>query len=408
MHVTTLQPGTATNTIIVQPTENYPLLVKPATTWLHREVALSGQPTEQQVYYTQDTQVSTPAPQAVYYPVSLPDETALSMVPAQNNTYPITVVPTQRKIPVFFPTQEAGFYFSRPALCPAFPAFSPMQTNLNPYSSPHQAVPETAIQCLPQDPTGITPAKGSEVLKIMELVTSNGGRIFTATVIGIANNHRGTGNIQLESFNLKVGLHFPSPITTSNLISLPVQGKLCFSSRQALAQYLFRQPLGCFYTIDLQRESVGRIPIFLKCDQVELSSSTQPRISHDTTEPLDAEEEIHKIIDHLKSLNEKRVNARIIFFDSKQVGGIACHKDPTSGYITYFMFRTPSVYFSIPVSSLREQFSHLEATIEHSMSDTELSDYIVSLGVGSFLDQGIRRKGSIQIFSHTITFVSDD
>lgn len=404
MHVNTLQPGIATNTVIVQPIANYPSSVNPAK-WRHREVALSGHPAEQHVNFTK---VSPPPHQAVYYPVPLQVAT-LSGISAQSDTYPIAGASPHPEITVLFPAQESGLHFSQPTVYPTFSGFWPDQVNLNPYYSPEQAIPDTPTQFLPLDPIELSSEKESEVLEIMTLVISNGGKILTATIDGIAKNPRfGTAIIQLGRFNLKAGLRCSSPLSSNNLISSPIQGRLCFSSKKCLTQYLYRQPVGCFYSKYQQREPVRRIPLFLRCDEAELSSSTQPTISHDTIEPVDAEQLIPKIRDHLKSLNEKSVNARIVFFDAKQIGGIACHQDPTSGYHTYFMFKTPSAYKSIPASTLKRYFNNLRATITHSMSDTELSDYVASLGVDSFLDQNVHRKGTIHIFSHTTTFLTDD
>lgn len=410
MHVNSLRPGTDTNNIIIQPTANNPLLVKPVKIWRHREVALPDQPTEQKVYYSQ---ALNPPAQTVFYPVPLRVAAApLPTVSAQSDTCPIAVVSTRQRMPAFIPAQEQALYFCRPTFCAPPTPFSPFQASLTPCYIPQPACPDTAIQFLPRVPAGsagTVPAKASEAPEVMELITLNRGRYLTSTIDDIAYHQRaGTGNIQLGIFNLKVGLRFPSDLIASDMISSPIQGKLCFSSWQALTQYLSRQPAGCFYNKDQQREPVSRIPIFLKCDEMKLSSSTQLAITQESIDPLKAEQEIPKIIDHLKSLNEKRVNARIVFFDSKQVGGIACHRDRTTGYLTYFMFNTPTVYTPLSVSSLRGLFYELEATIQHSMNDSELSDYIESLGVGSFLRRGIRRRGSIQLFSHTVSFLSDD
>ncbi len=410
MHVNSLLSVTDTNNIIIQPTANNPLLVKPVAIWRQREVSLPDQPTEQKIHYSQ---ALNPPPQTVFYPVPLPVAAPpLPTVSAQSDTYPIAVVSTRRRIPAFIPAQEQALYFCRPTFCAPPPPFSPFQASLTPCYIPQPACSDTAMQFLPRFPAGsagIAPAKASEAPEVMELITLNRGRYFTSTIDDVAYHQRaGTGNIQLGSFNLKVGLRFPLDLMAHDMISSSIQGKLCFSSWQALTQYLSRQPAGCFYTKDQQREPISRIPIFLKCDEMKSSSSTQLAISQDSIAPLEAEQEIPKILDHLKSLNEKRVNARIVFFDSKQIGGIACHRDPTTGYLAYFMFNTPTVYTSLSVSSLRGLFCELEATIQHSMNDSELSDYIESLGVGSFIRRGIRRRGSIQLFSHTVSFVSDD
>ena len=73
--------------------------------------------------------------------------------------------------------------------------------------------------------------------------------------------------------------------------------------------------------------------------------------------PLEPNQEISKIRDHLKSINGQKVTARIVFFDHKHVGGIACHTDPTSGYLTYFMFKdTIRVFGPFQHPTLREHF----------------------------------------------------
>ncbi|WP_419834655.1 hypothetical protein [Endozoicomonas atrinae] len=405
MHTTALQPGEHTRTS-VQLAGNNQSQLKSATTWRHRELTLPGQPSTRQVNITN---APTNPPQAAYDLSSLQVTTPLTTLalPTQTETYPNFTASTYPPVPFLFPTQGTELYFTQPTFYPAAIAPCPTLTSLPPYSTPQQTVPLTILQSYSQTPLVTTPFKVVEVMEIMGLITSNCGKTVTAKVDGIARNQNyGTGNIQLGRFNLKVGLHFSSPFTTTDRSSFIIQGKLSFPSTQKISQYLYSQPLGCFCDKDQQKQPISSIPIFLKCDNAELTSTTQSTVPTDANESQEPNQEISKIRDHLKTMNGQRVNANIVFFDHKHVGGIACHTDPASGYLTYFMFKTPPEYSSIPTPTLRDTFSCLEATISHSMSDTELSDYVESLGSESFQNQDTKRKGEIRLFSHDIILLN--
>ncbi|WP_257264476.1 hypothetical protein [Endozoicomonas sp. ONNA2] len=359
-----------------------------------------------------------PAPnsRAIHYPVSVAKP--LMIIPLPSDTCRSAAGSlTHPEVPVLFPTQKTGLYPGQPIFQPTLITFSPTQTGLTSSCIPQAAIPDTIMQFLPRvskDPTHpiepplITPEKRWDVLKIKNLVISYGGSKLTATIDNISNDLRaGTGHIRLKSYNLKVGLRFISPLKVKNPISLPVQGKLCYTSKHALHRYLDSQPVGCFTNQKYQKVAIEYIPIFLKCNNEDLSSIT---LSPDTTEPLETDQEIAKIKDHLNYLNNQRVNARITFFDSRKVGGIACHHDKTSGYFTYFMFKMPPAYKGMSALALKKQFSHVRATIGHCMSDAKLSIYVASLGVDSFLNQDAHRNrnGTIQIFSHSAELLTDD
>ena len=405
MHTNALQPGADTGTIAKSAANNQSQLTS-ATTWRHRELTLPGQPSTRQVNITN---APTNPPQAAYDLSSLQVTTPLKTLTlsTQSETYPNFTASRYPPVPLLFPTQRAELYFTQPTFYPTAIAPYPTLTSLTPYSRPQQTVPLTILQPCSQTPFVTTPFKEVEVMEIMGLVTSNCGKTLMAKVDGIARNQNyGTGNIQLGRFNLRVGLHFSSPFTNTDHSSFTIQGKLSFPSTQKISQYLYSQPLGCFYDKDQQKQPISSIPIFLKCDNAELTSATQSTVPTDTNESQKPNQEISKIRDHLKTMNGQRVNAHIVFFDHKHVGGIACHTDPASGYLTYFMFKTPPEYSSTPTPTLRGNFSCLDATISHSMSDTELSDYVESLGAESFQNQDSKRKGEIRLFSHDIILLN--
>ncbi|KEI71667.1 hypothetical protein GV64_13790 [Endozoicomonas elysicola] len=282
--------------------------------------------------------------------------------------------------------------------------YVPMASSLsNPFNATYQeqinALSQKTNQCVEvytQQSDGLLGAAPFSDIDDRKWVTTCLSQMNHQTVTGqiltiSKEKLKGLGFFKLPDES-QLPIKFDFPLATNHLDFLDINGIKSCSVKGKLRmdmenvnRYIYNHPIGSFRDLRSQNKPAWSIPVVME------PTALVHRNGFMIPTP-----NIQQIIQHLKSLKDNTVTANIVFFQINSRGGIASYN--IDGFETRFLFRLPQELQHTPQDQLYQQFDRLKAKIHFSMDDTQLTDYVCSLGAEAFTHaKGSRYK--LQIFA---------